>query len=165
VIFKLYIVSSNLRSIVCQSMVRRDLISLVVLSVLFCCGCGKTGMSSSDIATAQQSFDAGQAALESSDFESAEKALTQAIVTGGLDPDQIGQAMVGRARARLQLGRLDDAEADLREAEQGATNLGELYAVWGDLMIGRNDLAQSREMYAKARQHDPKVVMPEQLRR
>lgn len=163
--FKLTSVELNQRRPTGRNGVTSVFLPLVVVSALICCGCGKSGMSSSDIANAQQSFDAGQAALESADFDSAEKAFTQAIVVGGLDPDQVGQAMVGRARARLKLGGIDDAEADLREAEQGATNLGELYAVWGDVMIARNDLSKAREMYTKARQHDSTVVLPESLRR
>jgi tetratricopeptide (TPR) repeat protein len=84
---------------------------------------------------------------------------------GGLSPDQFGEALVNRARARLQIGMLDEAEADLRDAEQGAMDLAEVYALWGDVMLSRDDMAQARDKYAKARQLNPKIALPEKLRK
>ncbi len=141
------------------------LVGLVLVAATACCGCGSQEVRPAAIASAQQSYDVGESAMAQGDFVLAEKAFTQAFSLGGLSSDQFGEALVNRARARLQMGMLDEAEADLRDAEQGSMDLAEVYALWGDVMLSRDDMAQARDKYAKARQLNPKIVLPEKLRK
>lgn len=140
--------------------------TILLLATTVCFGCGKSqGLQSTAIASGQQNYETGESAMAQSDFDLAEKSFTQALSLGGLTPDQVDEALHNRARARLQLGMLDEAEADLREAEMGAMDLARVYALWGDVMLERDDLAQARDKYAKARQLDSKIVLPGKLRK
>lgn len=158
---------SDLKSVLGSAFGRRtfSLLGLMLATATVCCGCGGQGVQPSAIAGAQESFEAGESAMAQSDFLLAEQSFTRALSLGGLSPDQFGETLVYRAQARLQLGMLDEAEADLREAEQGAMDLAEVYALWGDVMLSRDDMAQARDKYAKARRFNPKIVLPEKLRK
>lgn len=139
---------------------------LMACLMIVCPGCGsRKQMSPSSIATSQQSFEAGEEALESGNFQQANDLFSKALEQGGLTPDQVSDTLLYRARARMELGLLEEARADLYDAELGAMNMGRVYALMGELSLKQGDLNKARGEYEQARKHDPSIEIPEKLRK
>ena len=121
-------------------------------------------MAPASIATSQLSYDEALVAFDEGNFEQAESGLTNAISNGGLDADLIADALLKRAIARRELGRLDEALADVEQAAPGAGDLSVVHQIRGDIKLAQNDIAAAREEYTEARKLNPQIPWPAALK-
>lgn len=117
-------------------------------------GCGPDAPDRTQV---QESMNTGLAAFTEGRFADAERALTAAISTGGLSPDQVVDAYVHRAVCRASLGDTKNAHADLDAAEQGAPNLDLVLSARAFVLDREGNVTAARESLAKARALNPQV--------
>ncbi len=141
-----------------------NLFAVIIFSVCLLSGCGNDQMAPASIATSQLSYDEALVAFDEGNFEQAESGLTNAISNGGLDADLIADALLKRAIARRELGRLDEALADVEQAAPGAGDLSVVHQIRGDIKLAQNDIAAAREEYTEARKLNPQIPWPAALK-
>ncbi|MEY3175732.1 MAG: hypothetical protein RLZZ436_3646 [Planctomycetota bacterium] len=127
-------------------------------------GCGDSSAAPDRIASAEGGFDAGQQAFQNGDFAAAESHLTAAISAGVLQPDLLENALLLLARSRIAQGKLAEAEADLKQLEQGVTALDQYWLANAELSLKKNDAAAARKAVQESRKANPKVELPATLK-
>ena len=106
--------------------------------------------------SAQEAFNAAEAAFDGKDFSLAEKEYTAAL-EGGLNIDSLDTAGVKRAVSRAELGNLDQAMADLVEWEQNAMQMDLVYAAQSYVLEKQGDTKQAKAAWKKARRINRRV--------
>lgn len=115
------------------------------------------------LSDAEAALQSGLDAIEKQDWATADSELSAALSGAGLQPDLYEQAMLARAKARLNAGNLDGAVADLVILEQGAAAMDQVLSVKGDLALRRNDKTAAIVAYQAAKKLNPKIVIPAQI--
>jgi hypothetical protein len=118
--------------------------------VLWLAGCGGT-TSPDQIQTVEGALDRGLEAIEAADWSTADAELTLAIEEGGLNPDLIEAAYLGRARARIELDDLSAADEDLNTIAENAAAMDQVWLLRGQLAERRGDQAGMTAAYGTAK--------------
>lgn len=122
-------------------------------------GCGN-GMSKSDIQSAQSASEKAAELEKTGAYQEALPLIDSAITMGGLNPDQLAEAYLLRARCYCVAGKLTEAEQDLGIAEQGSPNPASWHFSRAILLSKQGKAAESKAEFAKATRIDPKLKMP-----
>ena len=130
---------------------------LLMLALLGGCG---GGASSSTVASSEGSVTKGLEAADKEDWAAAETELSAAIANGALQPDMSEKAMLNLAKARIALGKLDDAAKDIAQLEQGAAEMDQVWLVKCALAIKQGDSAKAKSAFAEAKKLNPDVKAP-----
>lgn len=130
---------------------------------LFALGCGAE-VSPAKLAASEGALDRGLAAYEQEDWATADQELTAAIDGVGMQPDLYERAMLTRARARIQAGRLDEASLDLAFLAQEATEMDQVWATRGELALKQGNKAAATEAYREARKLNRQIELPAELK-
>lgn len=146
------------------NMPSRILLLIICLLLPTLPGCGDSGAAPDRIASAETGFDAGQQAFQNGDFAAAESQLTAAISAGVLQPDLLENALLLLARSRIAQGKLAEAEADLKQLEQGVMALDQYWLANAELSLKKNDAAAARKAVQESRKANPKVELPATLK-
>ena len=123
-------------------------------------GCGLSSGPSAQALDASVAASNGFAAIEQEDWVAAESELTTAIDANVLSGDQYEEAMLGRARARLQNDKLDAAEEDLRLLEEGAAAMDRVLSLKAELQLKRGDATLAKKTFQLARKINRNVAAP-----
>ena len=138
--------------------------SLIPLCLLCClAGCGSGPASESTVSQTEASYETGLKAFEAGDFNSAESQLAAAISNGTLQPDLSESAIRTLARARVALGKLPEAEADLKQLQAGAMEMDQFWVAMAELELKKGNNADAKKAIQQARAANPRVVLPKPL--
>ncbi|XZE54152.1 hypothetical protein SH139x_000101 [Planctomycetaceae bacterium SH139] len=123
-------------------------------------GCSGGKVDGVEIASAQEAYDAGLAAFQAERYAEAKEKFDQALTGGGLDADHFVSATLKRAICLADAGDFAAAEADLREAEQGATDMAQVHVTRGFIKAKQGDEAGASAEFREAKKLDPKIELP-----
>jgi tetratricopeptide (TPR) repeat protein len=137
----------------------RQIPVLVLLCALIVCTGCSTQMPPEKIATAGQALESATLAANAGNWDAAIKSYDTAL-GGGLNVDQYCQALMGRAMAKAQTGKFDDALKDLAQAERGAPNLEDVFALKAFVLQKKGDNAGATAAFNEARKINPRVQFP-----
>ena len=138
--------------------------SLVPLWLLCClAGCGNGPASESTVSQTEAGYETGLKAFEEGDFNSAESTLAAAISNGTLQPDLTESAIRTLARARVALGKLPEAEADLKQLQAGAMEMDQFWVAMAELELKKGNNAEAKKAIQQARTTNPRLVLPKPL--
>ena len=118
-------------------------------------------MSEADLQSAQTSAEKAIELEKSGNYTEAFPLVDGAITKGGLNPDQLSEAYLLRARCLCAADKLEDAERDLGMAEQGSPNPASWHFSRAILFAKQKKTAESKAEFAKAVKIDPKLKMPQ----
>jgi tetratricopeptide (TPR) repeat protein len=132
------------------------------MAILLCgvVGCGGGAVSQGSRAQTYVSLTDAEAALAAGDFPKAEVGFTSAIDSGSLQPDNLGDAYIRRALARIGQSKLPEAEADIAKAEQAAASPSLRHLAACELALKKGDAATAKAEFAKAVALDPTLKKP-----
>ncbi len=130
------------------------LLTLLILLSAVLAGC-QSGMAPAQIQTAQVSFDKALEFESNGNSAEALTAIEEALKTGGLNPDLLGQAYLLRSRCKSRSGDAAGAEADLALAEQGSPSDALFSWTKGVLHEAKGETSQAKSEFAKAKKLDP----------
>lgn len=126
---------------------------------VFIAGCSN-GLSKSQLESAQAASEKASELEKSGSYAEALPLIDAAISKGGLNPDQLSEAYLLRARCSCALDKLEDAERDVGFAEQGSPNPASWHFTRAILFAKQKKSADSKAEFAKAVRIDPKLKMP-----
>jgi Flp pilus assembly protein TadD len=86
--------------------------------------------------------------------------VQQAIEGKGLNPDQLSEAYLLRARWHCATDKLSEAEADLELAERGSPNPSSWHFTRAILLAKQGKAAESKSEFNTAKKIDPTLKMP-----
>jgi predicted Zn-dependent protease len=128
-------------------------------------GCGRnTGVPTAAGISATTAMNDGFAALEGKDWQTAESLLTQALDAKILSGDQYEETLIGRARARIELGNLDEAAEDLEPLEAQAAAMDQVWMLKCDLAIRQNDMPTAQKAFVEAKKLNSTLLKPADLK-
>jgi len=130
---------------------------LFILSAVGSIGCGNGGMSGTTLKSAQEIFDQAIALESSKKYSEILPLLNKVLQEGGLNPDQLSEAYLLRARCHCEAGATNEAEKDLELAEQGAPDPANYHFTRATLLSKLNKVAESKAEMAKAIKINPKL--------
>jgi Tfp pilus assembly protein PilF len=130
---------------------------------LFAVGCSGE-VPPAKLAASEGALDRGLAAFDQQDWATADQELTTALDGAGLQPDLYERAMLLRARARIQAGRLDEASLDLTLLAQGAADMDQVWAARGELALKQGDKTAATEAYREAQKLNRQITLPAELK-
>ena len=133
---------------------------MVIGACLVLPGCGG-GIATSQLQSAQLAAEKAAELEKSGSYAEAFPLIDGAITNGGLNPDQLSEAYLIRARCHCAAGKLQEAERDISFAEQGAPNPASWHFSRAILLAKQNNSAESKAEFAKAVRIDPKLKMPQ----
>ncbi len=107
-------------------------------------------------------YEEGNAKLEAKDLAAARSAFAEAVALGGLRADLYAKAELRLAYCEACLGNLEAAQLLLETLEQGAPDLGDVYAMRAFVLRKSGDTAGADAAWAKARQWNSDVALPRQ---
>ncbi len=117
-------------------------------------------MSASQIQSAQMLFDEALAGDKAGNASEAFAKVDAAIRQGGLNPDQLCEAYLLRARCYSADGKLDEALADLEFAEQGSPNPSMRHYSRGVYFAAKGEAAKAKSEFTTARKLNPALKLP-----
>lgn len=126
-------------------------------------GCGPSAGPTRAGLSANAARTEGLAALEKKDWQQADELLTQAIDAKVLGPDEYETVMLGRVRARMELGEYARARDDLTPLEFQAAAMDQVWMLKCELALRQNQLVIAQEAFANARKINPKLPKPDGL--
>lgn len=109
---------------------------------------------------AQVTFDEALAKEASGDVAGTLPLIDAALTNGGLNPDQLAEGYLLRARCFCASGELDKAQLDIDMAEQGAPNPAKLHLTRGLLLNKQGKAAEANAEFSKAKKADPTLTLP-----
>jgi hypothetical protein len=122
-------------------------------------GCQST-VSPVKLRDSEAAYDAGIAALGNKDWATAESELSEALSGPGLQPDLHELALLARVRARVELGNLEGAAADIAVLEQGAAAMDQVLSLKSQLLLKQGDAAAAKQTFLDAKKLNPKLAAP-----
>jgi tetratricopeptide (TPR) repeat protein len=134
---------------------------VVFLLLILANGCGSGGINKADMQSTQESAEKAIELEKSGKYAEALPLIDVAISKGGLNPDQLAEAYLLRARCHCAKGSLELAEADLASAELGSPNPASWHFSRAILFAKQKKIAESKSELAKAQRIDPKLKMPD----
>jgi tetratricopeptide (TPR) repeat protein len=114
-------------------------------------------MSATKLQSAQEVFEQAIALESSKKYSEILPLLNNVLQDGGLNPDQLAEAYLLRARCHCEAGATSEAEKDLELAEQGAPDPAKYHLTRAMLLAKLNRTAESKAEMAKAVKIDPKL--------
>ena len=129
----------------------------ILLALAGSIGCGNGGMSGATLKSAQEVFDQAIALESSKKYSEILPLLNKVLQDGGLNPDQLSEAYLLRARCHCEAGATNEAEKDLELAEQGAPDPASYHLTRAMLLAKLNKPAESKAEMAKAVKMNPKL--------
>lgn len=126
-------------------------------------GCSSGSGSASTVAAGENSLQSGLDAYEKGDYAAAETALNAAITSGALQADLIEAAIRTLAQSRIQLGKTDEAAADLEKLKAGASELDKYWLVVAELEKKKGNASAVADAIQQAKAANPKVQVPPSL--
>ena len=93
-------------------------------------------------------------------YEAALPKLEAAISGGGLGPDLYSESLLLRAQCYAATGKIEQAEADVAAAEQGAPSEAMVELTKGVILENQGKSAESKAAFAKAKRLDPSLKQP-----
>ena len=114
-------------------------------------------MSGATLKSAQEVFDQAIALESSKKYSEILPLLNKVLQDGGLNPDQLSEAYLLRARCHCESGATSEAEKDLELAEQGAPDPANYHWTKAILLAKLNRIAESKAEMAKAVKINPKL--------
>lgn len=114
----------------------------------------------------KQALSIGLEAVEAQDWNTADTQLTTALTGKGLQADERGRALLARAKARVELGHLDEAESDLIELQQAAAGeMNLVYLLKCEWAIKKGYIEEANAAFDEARKINPELPAPSGLNR
>lgn len=141
-------------------MSRVSCVAIPILLLNVVTGCGGGSASPANVSSSEGSVGKGLEALAAKDWAVAETELDAAIKAGALQPDMVEQAMIALAKARIELGKTDEAATVIQDLERGAAAMDEVLATKAALLQKKGDAAGAKAALAEARKLNPKVTAP-----
>ena len=138
----------------------QKLILVLVAACILFTGCGD-GLSKSELQSAQAAADKAIELEKNGSYPEALTHIDGAITKGGLNPDQLSEAYLLRARCLCAADKLEDAERDLGFAEQGSPNPASWHYSRAILLGKQKKITESKAVFSKAVRIDPKLKMPQ----
>ncbi len=135
------------------------LVWTAIAACLLLAGCSSQ-LSKSELQSAQTAAEKAMELERSGSYAEAFPLIDGAIAKGGLNPDQLSEAYLLRARCRCAADKLEEAERDLSFAEQGSPNPASWHFSRALLLSKQKKAAESKAEFAKAVRIDPKLKMP-----
>lgn len=132
---------------------------MVMAACLLLTGCG-SDLSKSDLQSAQTAAEKAIELEKAGSYAEAFPLVNEAITKGGLNPDQLSEAYLLRARCYCAADKLEDAQRDLGFAEQGSPNPSSWHFSRAILLAKQKKTSESKAEFAKAVRIDPKLKMP-----
>jgi lipopolysaccharide biosynthesis regulator YciM len=126
-------------------------------------GCSSGSGSASTVAAGENSLQSGLDAFDKGDYAAAETALNTAISSGSLQADLVETAIRTLAQSRIQLGKTDEAAADLEKLKAGASELDKYWLVVAELEKKKGNAAAVTDAIKQAKAANPKVQVPPSL--
>lgn len=127
-------------------------------------GCAQSNGPSQGGITANTAATEGLAALEKKDWKAANEHFTTAINAKVLAADRYEEVMLGRVRARIELGDYAAATEDLTPLEFQAAAMDQVWQLKCELALKQNDLVVAQHAYDEARKINPKLPKPDGLK-
>lgn len=138
------------------------LVGICMAALLCAAGCrSNSGLSASQIQSAQVLLDEALAGDKEGNAAEAFAKVDAAITQGGLNPDQLCEAYLLRARCYSADGKLDEALADLELADQGSPNSSMRHYSRGVYFAAKGDAAKAKSEFATARKLNPALKLPQ----
>ena len=133
----------------------------LLISVAIACvsGCASS-MSATDLQAVQVGFEQALEMELAGNIDQAMAAIDKSIVQGGLDPDQLADGYLLRARCKARSGDLDGAEMDLENAERGAPDPGRWHWTRSILFEKQGKAYEAKSEMVAARKNDPLKRIP-----
>jgi tetratricopeptide (TPR) repeat protein len=132
----------------------------LICMVAYGCGDAETATQRQ---SSQAAFDAGVTAFEAGHFSDAEFQFTAAIDAGLLHPDLYCDAIISRAVARAEIGRADEALADLDVIGKDAPDLDRVHAARARVYLRMGNREQAVSEFQLAAKINPRAEKPEGL--
>jgi predicted Zn-dependent protease len=134
----------------------------MLLAIALSAGCGG-GASESAVSFGEGSVATGLEAFRAEDWAKAEEDLSAALAKGALQPDLAESALRSLAVSRIRLGKLDEAENDLRQLMEGAAEMDLCWLAKAELALKKGDPAATRAAVEEARKSNPAIEIPASL--
>lgn len=135
-------------------------LNAVFLCLLFL-GCGGASVSKTSLQDAQAFYDKAMELDQKGEFVEAAAEIEKGLAGGGLNPDQLSEAYLIRARGLAVSGKVDLAEKDVESAERGAPNPVSLHYTKAIVLMKKGNAAESKAEFAKATKLNSKLKMPQ----
>lgn len=126
-------------------------------------GCSSGSGSAATVAAGENSLQGGLDAFDKGDYAAAETALSGAVTSGALQADLVETAIRTLAQSRIQLGKTDEAAADLEKLKAGASELDKYWLVVAELEKKKGNAAAVADAIKQAKAANPKVQVPPSL--
>jgi len=137
------------------------LVVLATLLMLGTLGCGGSVVQEDTIATAQNDYDQAVAAFDEENYPQARILLDQALDNAaGLNPDIYVDALLKRSICLSMAEEFEAAAADINEAEQGATDMAEVFVARGVMFSKQGDDTKAKAEFANAKKLDSNIRIP-----
>jgi len=130
-----------------------------VFALTLTAGCGEQ-VNEDLLRNAQVTFDDALAKEASGDLAGTLPLIDAALTNGGLNPDQLAEGYLLRARCYCAGGELEKAQTDIDMADQGAPNPAMLYLTRGMLLDKQGKSAEAKAEFNKAKKADPTITLP-----
>ncbi len=130
----------------------------VFASVL--CGCGNE-VSSDSIAESQDLLDQSKQLVADGDRSAALPLLETALEQTGLNVDQYAEALLYRAQCYAEAGQLEQANADLQEAEMGAPDPALMMHSKGVVLSAEGKDSEAKKAFSQAKRLDKSLNLPQ----
>jgi tetratricopeptide (TPR) repeat protein len=137
----------------------RVLVLIPAFVVLFA-GCGLSNAPSGRAINAVTAAADGLAALKEKDWAKADAELTVALDAKVLSGDQYEEALLGRARARLETDNLVGADHDINTLEEGAAAQDQVLALKAELLLKQGDAEEAKKTFQEAKKLNAKLPVP-----
>jgi tetratricopeptide (TPR) repeat protein len=86
--------------------------------------------------------------------------IDRAIRQGGLDPDQLANAYLLRARCYCAAGKLDEAEQEIALAERGSPDPAQWHYTQATLLSKQGKTVESSREFSKAKMFNAALTAP-----
>lgn len=120
-------------------------IALGLMASLWLPGCSPSPIDEATLVEGQRALDEGLTDLKSMNHSKAAESFTEAIESGGLSPDQLGEAHFRRAACYAELRQFDSALSDLEIASEGYGRLDEIILLRAWIFEAQGELSHAEE--------------------
>lgn len=130
------------------------------VSLIASIGCGAPKGDPVSVATSEASYTEAKTMVLDGSYEAALPKLEAAISGSGLGPDLYVESLLLRAQCYAMTGKLEQAEADMAQAENGSPAEAMLELTKGVIFGKQGKSAESKAALAKAKRLDPSLKLP-----
>lgn len=123
-------------------------------------GCGGPKGDPASIASGEASYTEARTMVLDGNYEAALPKLDAALAGSGLGADLYVESLLLRAQCHAMTGKLEQAEADLAQAENGSPSEAMLELTKGVILEKQGKSSESKAALAKAKRLDPSLKLP-----